>query len=173
MLKLKPQVNRMAELLSLVSFAAFIIIALLSVADVLMQRIFNQAILGAYELTEQLMLCAVFCAFAYGQTQKTHINMTLILARMPRVPQMALFFLMQLLSLGMSGVLTCAAGMQIFSARDAGTVTSMIHIPLWPFYIVECIAMAVFTLTLLYDTILSAEGILSDEIAAEIRKEWT
>ncbi len=173
MRKLKPIMDRMAEAISVVSFVGFLFIAGLSVADVLLQRLFNSPILGAYEIVERTMLCAVFCAFAYGQTQKSHINMTLVLAKLPRVPQMCLFSLMGLLSTGMAAVMTYAAGVQIFSAYNAGTVTGMLHIPLWPFYIVECVAMVIFTITLLYDTILSAGAIFSDELSGEVRSGWS
>lgn len=173
MLKLKPYVDKMAEILSLVSCVGFLVIAGLSVVDVILQRVFNSPILGVYEIVERMMLCAVFCAFAYGQTQKTHINMTLLLARMPRVPQMICFAVMGVLSTGMSAVMTYAAGVQIFAAHQAGTVTGMLHIPLWPFYIVECAAMGFFTLTLLYDAVLSVGAIFSDALSAEVRSSWS
>lgn len=173
MLKLCPIVNKISNAISYVSFACFLAICLLSVADVIGQRVFNNPILGAYELVERMMLCAVFCAFAYGQTQKSHINMTLVIAKLPRVPQMIVFSLMSLLSAAMALVLTYAAGVQIGVAYTAGTVTGMLHIPLWPFYIVECAAMAVFTLTLAYDTALSVGAIFSEELAEDVRSSWT
>lgn len=173
MLKLKPYVNRIAEAVSYVSFACFLAICTLSVADVIGQRVFNHPILGAYEIVERLMLCAVFCAFAYGQTEKTHINMTLVIAKLPRVPQMIVFSVMAVLSVAMAAVLTYAAGVQIGVALDAGTVTGMLHIPLWPFYIVECAAMAVFTITLVYDAILAVGAIFSEDIAEDVRSIWT
>ena len=49
----------------------------------------------------------------------------------------------------------------------------MLHIPLWPFYIVECIAMAVFTLTLIYDAALSIGAIFSEELAEDVCASWT
>ena len=173
MLKIKSYVHKLAEEVSYVSFACFLVICLLSVADVIGQRVFNHPILGAYEIVERLMLCAVFCAFAYGQTEKTHINMTLVIAKLPRVPQMIIFSVMAILSVAIAGTLTYAAGVQIGVAIDAGTVTGMLHIPLWPFYIVECAAMAVFTLTLIYDAALSIGAIFSEELAEDVRASWT
>lgn len=173
MLKLKPCIAKLANVVSYVSFACLLAICLLSVADVILQRVFNHPILGAYELVERMMLCAVFCAFAYGQTEKSHINMTLVIAKLPRAPQMIIFSVMAVLSVAMAAVLTYAAGVQIGVALKAGTVTGMLHIPLWPFYIVECAAMAVFTLTLIYDVALSVGAIFSEELAVEVRSSWT
>jgi TRAP-type C4-dicarboxylate transport system permease small subunit len=173
MLKVKPYIDKLAWGISIVSFVGFLFIAGLSVVDVFLQRIFNNPILGAYELVERTMLCAVFCAFAYGQTQKSHINMTLVLARMGRVPQMILFSVMGILSTAMAAILAYAAWIQIFSAYSVGTVTGMLHIPLWPFYIVECIAVVVFTITLIYDTALSIGAIFSDQLAEEVRSSWS
>jgi TRAP-type C4-dicarboxylate transport system permease small subunit len=173
MLKVKPIFDKLAWCVSVVSFVGFLFIAALSVVDVILQRVFNNPILGAYEIVERTMLCAVFCAFAYGQTQKSHINMTLILARMGRVPQMILYAIMSILSTAMAAILAYAAGIQINSAYMAGTVTGMLHIPLWPFYIVECAAMVVFTITLIYDTALSIGAIFSDQLAEEVRVSWS
>ena len=173
MLKIKPYVNKVAEYVSYVSFVCFIAIGLLTVIDVIGQRVFNHPILGAYELVERLMLCAVFCAFAYGQTQKSHINMTLVIDKLPRVPQMIIFSVMSVISVGMAAVLTYAAGVQVGVAHRAGTVTGMLHIPLWPFYIVECAAMAIFSAVLLYDAALAIGAIFSEELAEDVRSSWT
>ncbi len=173
MLKLKPTIHKLANAVSWVSFACFLAICLLTVADVIGQRVFNHPILGAYEIVERLMLCAVFCAFAYGQTEKAHINMTLVIEKLPRVPQMIIFSIMAVLSVGMAAVLTYAAGVQIGVAMKAETVTGMLHIPLWPFYIVECAAMAVFTVTLIYDAALAVGAIFSEELAEDVRAGWT
>jgi hypothetical protein len=86
---------------------------------------------------------------------------------------MLLFSVMGLLSTATALLLTYAAWVQVFAARSSGTVTGMLHIPLWPFYVVECFAMLCFSVTLLYDTILSIGGIFSDELSAQVRESWS
>ena len=80
---------------------------------------------------------------------------------------------MSVISVGMAAVLTYAAGVQVGVAHRAGTVTGMLHIPLWPFYIVECAAMAIFTAVLIYDAALAIGAIFSEELAEDVRASWT
>lgn len=173
LLKLKPAVGRFAHAVALVSFVSFLFIAALCVTDVALDLLLHSPIVGAYELVQQSMICGVFCAFAYGQTEKSHINMTIFLQKMPQRIRMAIFAVMQVLSVGISVLLSYAAGIQIITAYTSGTVTGMLYIPLWPFYVVEFLAVIAFTLTLLYDTLLSIGGIFSSQLAQEVQSSWS
>lgn len=172
-LKLKPAVGRLSKSVALVSFAAFLFIAALCVVDVVRDLLMHSPILGAYELVQQSMVCGVFCAFAYGQTEKSHINMTIFLEKLPQKLRMAIFALMQLLSLAIAVLLCCACAIQINSSYTSGTTTGMLYIPLWPFYVVEFLAVIAFILTLAYDALLSIGAIFSEPLAAEVQSSWS
>ena len=155
------------------SFICVVAMMLLNVGDVLLNKIANKNILGSYEITQRLLMCAVFASFAYAQSKKAHINMTLIIAKLPRALRYILFTLMSILSVVAAGAMTWAAYVQTLDCIAKNYVTEVLYIPLWPFYVVEIIAMAIFTITILYDTVLYAIAIFRDDYAEMIQKDWT
>lgn len=170
---LSAHITKFTTAVGCISFACVIAMMLLNVADVVMAKIFGSPILGTYELTQRLLMCAVFTAFAYGQSKKSHINMTIIIAMFPRVLRFILFTLMGILSVIAAGAMTYAAYVQTTVAIASNYMTEVLYIPLYPFYIVETVSMAIFTLALLYDTILSACAIFSEDFAKLVQADWS
>lgn len=166
-------VERLTVWVATVSFICVLIMMLMNVADVIIAFLFQTHILGAYELTQRLLMCAVFTAFAYGQAKKSHINMTIVIVHFPRALRFILFSLMGLLSVAAAAAMTYAAAYQTGVAVSAGYMTEVLYIPLWPFYVIETVAMALFTLTLLYDTVLSVIAIFREDYAQMIQAEWS
>lgn len=155
------------------SFICVLAMMLLNVGDVALNKVLGKNIIGAYEITQRLLMCAVFASFAYAQSKKAHINMTILIERFPRVPRFVVFSLMSLLSIVAAGAMTWAAFVQTLDCFNRGYVTEVLYIPLWPFYVVEIIAMAIFTVTIIYDTVLYVIAIFRDDYAEMIQKDWT
>lgn len=156
-----------------ISYVCVIAMMLLNVIDVIIGHVSDTRFIGAYEITQRLLMCAVFTSFAYAQSKKAHINMTIIIAMFPRAIRFILFTLMSVLSIVAAGAMTYAAGVQTGVSIAAGYMTEVLYIPLYPFYLVETIAMGIFTLTILYDTVLYAIAIFRDDVAEMIQAEWT
>ena len=156
-----------------ISFVCVVVMMLMNVVDVILGYLFSKHILGAYELTQRLLMCAVFTAFAYGQSKKTHINMTIVIAKFPRAVRFVIFTIMSILSVLAAGAMTYAAGVQTGVAISTGYMTEVLYIPLWPFYVVETVAMAIFTLALIYDTILYVVAIFRDDFAEMVQADWS
>jgi len=147
-------IDKMTFIVSLVSYGGVIAIMLLNVVDVLMTKTLNRSFTGAYEISEVLLLCTVMASFAYGQSKKTHINITLVVKIFPRSLKFFVFGLMELLSTVTAFAVGYAAVVQAQSSMVKGAVTSVLLIPLYPFYYIEAIAMFVFSFALLYDTVI-------------------
>ena len=156
-----------------ISFVCVVVMMLMNVVDVIIGYLFSKHILGAYELTQRLLMCAVFTAFAYGQSKKTHINMTIVIAKFPRAVRFVIFTVMSILSVLAAGAMTYAAGVQTGVAISTGYMTEVLYIPLWPFYVVETVAMAIFTLALIYDTVLYVIAIFRDDFAEMVQADWS
>ena len=171
--KLSANIEKFTKGVGWISFIAVFVMMLLNVVDVLLAKIFNSPIVGTYELTQRLLMCAVFTAFAYGQSRKAHINMTIVIAMFPRALRFILFTLMAILSVVAAGAMTYAAAVQMGVAISTGYMTEVLYIPLWPFYLVETIAMAIFTLALIYDTVLYTIAIFRDDYAEMIQEQWS
>ena len=171
--KFNAGVHRFTQAIALISFVCVLLMMLMNVADVIMGYLFQTHILGAYELTQRMLMCAVFTAFAYGQSKKSHINMTIIIVHFPRPLRFIIFTLMGILSVLAAGAMTYAAAVQTGVAVSTGYMTEVLYIPLWPFYVIETAAMAIFTLALIYDTILSAIAIFREDYAQMIQADWS
>ena len=171
--RVNAHVHRFTQAIAGISFVCVLIMMLMNVVDVIMGYLFQTHVLGAYELTQRMLMCAVFTAFAFGQSKKSHINMTILIVHFPRPIRFAVFTLMGLLSVLAAGAMTYAAAVQTVVAISTGYMTEVLYIPLWPFYVIETAAMALFTLALLYDTALSLVAIFRDDVAKTIQADWT
>ena len=171
--KFHTAVSRFTQAIALISFVCVMAMMLMNVADVIIGYLFNTHVLGAYELTQRMLMCAVFTAFAYGQSKKSHINMTIVIVHFPRPLRFTLFTIMSILSVLAAGAMTYAAAVQTGVALSTGYMTEVLYIPLWPFYVIETVSMGIFTLALIYDTILSAIAIFREDYAEMIQAEWS
>lgn len=166
-------IEKCTKAVGVISFVTVVAMMLLNVADVVLAKLFNKPILGTYEITQRLLMCAVFTSFAYAQSKKAHINMTILIEKFPRPIRFILFTLMALVSIFAAGAMTYAAGIQTGVAIESGYMTEVLYIPLWPFYLVEVIAMGIFTLALIYDTVLCVIAIFRDDYAEMIQADWS
>ena len=169
--KIEHIFGRFTKAICYISFAGVAAIVLLNVADVVLAKVYKP-ILGAYEITQRLLLCTVFASFAYAQTKKTHINMTILIERFPRAIRFVLFTLMSILSVFAACALTYAAYYQGGVALDLGTATEVLYIPLYPFFYVQAVAMAAFAVILLFDTVMSVIAIFKEDFAQHIMSGW-
>lgn len=157
---------------SLVAYGGVIAIMLLNVADVIGTKGFREPINGAYEITEVLLLCTIMASFAYAQSQHSHINMGMVLKRLPRPVALGAYALMGLVSTATTGAVGYAAVLQAQSAMDRNAVTSVLQIPLFPFYYVEAVAMFILAVALLYDAVLAFVAIRNEEYANMVTSTW-
>ncbi|MDR2133133.1 MAG: TRAP transporter small permease [Clostridiales Family XIII bacterium] len=172
MIKAGKIVGRVTFAVALVSYAGALLIMLLNVADVLLTKLLARPIIGAYEITEILLLCTVMASFAYGQSKKAHINMAMIVRRLPRIVKFSVFGVMGLLSTAAAAAVGYAAALQAESAIIKGVETNVLLIPMYPFYCVESVAMFVLALALLYDAALSFAAIKSAECEEAVTSAW-
>lgn len=172
MIKIGDIVKKIAFFMSLVSYGGVVAIMLVNVLDVIMSKVMNKSITGAYEISEVLLLCTVMASFAYGQTKKTHINITLFIKPLPVAIKFLIYGLMGLLSTGTAVLVGYAAMLQAQSSMLKGAVTSVLMIPIYPFYYVEALAMFVFGVTLLYDTFLAFAAIFEKQYQDLVVSDW-
>ena len=170
--KIDVVVSRITSAICYVSYVAIVAIMLLTVADVFMRKVLLRGILGSYELVERMLLIMIFAAFAFAQTQRGHVHVTLFITKFPRVIRMLIFGILGLLSTGTAVFCGIALIEQVKFSFTARTVSPVLLIPLYPFFAIAMVCMFVFAITLFWDTIKSFAGIKSDELAADIQKSW-
>lgn len=147
------------------------VIALITV-DVVIRK-FGGNVKGAYEITERLLMCTVFSGLAYTESKRGHICVTMLLGAFPRAVRFAVFGLMQLTSTAMSFYVAYAAYSQTLVSLKTKTCTTVLQIPLYPFYAVESVCMVLFGIALLWASVKSFAAIKNDEMAEEIQGSWS
>jgi TRAP-type C4-dicarboxylate transport system permease small subunit len=170
--KVKAITDKIASAVGIISIVGYITITLLTFADIIAKKVIGTPIYGTYEIVERLMLVAVFTSFAYAQVKRSHINVTVVVERLPRLPRHLIMALMSLLSTSIAAVLTYAAYRQSNIAAATSSQTGILAIPLAPFFYVETIAMVIFTLILLVDTYVILAGIWSKSWYEQINDEF-
>jgi tripartite ATP-independent transporter DctM subunit len=134
----------------------FLMIAVTFV-DVIMRYIFNRPFLGVVELTEVLMIVAIFLAIAHTQDRKAHIVIDLVTSKLTAKPRLALECITNLLGLGLFVILTWRITVQaiFFIGRDQ-MHSQLMPIPAAPFALVIALGCACMGLLILRDILKQA-----------------
>lgn len=173
MKKAESIVKKITGLVSIISYVGFFGVMAVTIADIIIRTATGKPILGVYEIVERIMICAVFASFAYTQTENGHVQITMLVSKFPQKPRFLIMALNNLLSAAVIVLTAYAAYRQCLVALSSNYTTSVLLIPLWPFYWVEIISMAVLCLAFLFHAAKNAAAIFNADIAAEIQSEWS
>lgn len=172
MKKVESIVKKITSAVSVISYVGFFCVMAITVADILIRWITGKPILGVYEVVERIMICAVFASFAYTQTENGHVQITMVISKLPQKLRFAIMTLNNLLSAAVIILTAYAAYRQGMVAMSSNYTTGVLLIPLWPFYWVEIISMAVLCLAFLFHAAKNAAAIFNSDVAAEIQADW-
>jgi TRAP-type C4-dicarboxylate transport system permease small subunit len=171
MKKIKGLLRKLTAVLSLVSYVGFFGIMLLTVVDVFLRYVLSSPILGSYEIVERAVFCAVFASFAFAQTHKAHINITMLVDLFPVRLKMFCLFATGVMSSAAAFLIAYAATKLAARALASNYTTGVLAIPLYPFYWVEFLAMMVFGIVLLYDALKYLAAIFDEKILQSVLSE--
>jgi TRAP-type C4-dicarboxylate transport system permease small subunit len=123
----------------------------LTVVSVIMRYLFRKPILGAYEITELMMVVVIFCALAYTQVKKRHVSVDIMVSRLPIQIQCAIDSFVSLVGVGFFIVFTWRVYAYTEFIRLSGDTSVELGIPFFPFTLVIVISSGVLCLVLLVD----------------------
>lgn len=157
---------------SWLSMAMCVVMTVLLVVDVLARKIGLFTIKGCYEIIQVCLCTFIFSTWAYVQSVHGHIHVVMFIQKMGKIARFICFGVTSLISTVTMGIGAYAVYLQIFSMIDSGESTANLLIPFWPFYVIECIAFALFTITLLIDCVKAFAALFNHEIAEEVQSTW-
>lgn len=131
--------------LSYIGNVALAAMMLLATADVIGRYFFNAPVLGAYEITEYLMLILVFSFLALAQSAKVHISVDIVFNRLPVRLQRALERLNHLVCLLMMILVSWMSIQRIWELKRTGEASVLLKIPDYPFavfLVIGCLAFS-------------------------------
>jgi TRAP-type C4-dicarboxylate transport system permease small subunit len=170
--KIGKVIYKIGSIVGVIAMACVALLVILNVCDVGYNKVTGSNILGAYEISQNILMVAVFAAFGYAQIKKSHIHMTLLINALPGRTKFIPFFLTGLISCVTGVYCTYSTVYRGISQMNSNAMSDILHYPLYPFYFLEAIAMAVFVLVLIYDTIMSLLAIFNKDIAERVHATW-
>jgi len=109
-----------------------VVLALLTLTDVLGRYVFNVSVTGAVELTEIIMVGVIFCGIVLATQDRSHVVVDLLPIPFGEKGARIAHCATQLLAAAISGLLAVVSWSQAESARDYADQTTMLALPLAP-----------------------------------------
>jgi len=169
--KFKKVVDTISRYTGYLSYICFTVITLLTVADVILRKTYKP-IVGSYEIITYVLLVGVFSSFAYCQTLRGHIQVTMILRLLPKRAVFVIYSITSALTAVIMCFVAYAASQQAMYIMEKGFHSDTLHFVTHPFIWIECVCMIVFALACILDTVQSVHAIFHEEEQDKLLAEW-
>ncbi len=123
----------------------------LAAMDVFLRYFFNRPISGAMELVQYMMLVTIVSGFALCTMDRSHVRVEVFIDRFPLKVRKVLNCITSLLSLGLMVLISRQAVVYAGLLQDSRLTSPVLFIPAYPFALLMALAMAVFSLALLWE----------------------
>lgn len=124
---------------------------LLILCDVGMRSLFNRPLMSSYELVMFLMVVVVFTALSYTQSEKSIVRIELVISRLPKKAQAFLEIITSFLSLGLVLLIAWRNVVRSIELRHEHIISPILHVPVYPFYLIVAFGLVLLSLVLLAD----------------------
>ena len=131
-----------------VGVSCMVCMVLLILYDVGMRNLFNRPLMSSYELVMFLMVVVVFTALAYTQSEGSIVKIELLVSRMPKKVQAFFEMGTSFLSLGLILLIAWRNVVRSIELRHEHIISPILHVPVYPFYLVVAFGLALLSLVL-------------------------
>jgi TRAP-type C4-dicarboxylate transport system permease small subunit len=138
-----------SNLLSAGAMLAIVFVVLAVVADVFMRYVFNSPIFGTWDLCRLAFTVIVWGPMAMAAMKGSHVAVTFLLEKLPRLPRLGLELIIALVTTGVLGLVSWRLVMQGMVLERTGTETGTLRISYAPFAYFTATACAVMALAFL------------------------
>jgi TRAP-type C4-dicarboxylate transport system permease small subunit len=139
--------------LSYLGSIALLAMMLLTTVDVIGRYFFNKPVLGAFELTEFLVLILIFSFLAPSQAKKSHVAVDLIVQHLPERLRAIIDVLNHLLCLMFMSLIAYRGYVRALEIKEFGEATSNLGIIKYPFAFFVVFGCAALSIEYLRDLI--------------------
>jgi TRAP-type C4-dicarboxylate transport system permease small subunit len=152
---------------------ALIALSLLYLVAYVVFRMFKITFSGSNEIIELAMCLLCFSAYAYTQVKRKHIQIGMILNKLPIKIRYIISAFHCCWSTALAGFLTYACYVHGMNAVKANKLSTVLKIPYGPVYYICAVLMLLFTITFLCDVIKSIMAVCGNqEMQEDISKGW-
>ena len=146
---MEKYIFQLSKAMGVIAIGFLIAMMLLTVADVLLRKLFNSPILGSVELVEVMMIFTGFLGLAWCAFNDSHIKVDLIVGSFPPRVQNIIDSITYLLTIVICAILSWRSIIESFAVHESNAFTPTLKIPLYPFYIVVGIGFGVLLLAVI------------------------
>jgi TRAP-type C4-dicarboxylate transport system permease small subunit len=140
--------------LNVIGIVASGFLMLVITADVVGRLLFSRPIPAIVSIAEYVLVIAVYCGVAYCGLVKGHVNIDLILPKLPERARVIINSVTSLASLAVLSVIVWRAALMVVDSRTSGEVSrDSLAMPVWPFRTVLVIGIAMFCLVLVIEIV--------------------
>lgn len=142
--------ERLLRALALLGGIALLGLMALVVFDVVMRYVLRLPFLGAYELTELIMVLVVFLGLPYCAITDGHVAVDAFDTWLNRPSMRWLHGIVALVGAGLLAVMSWETVRYALAGKARGEATNMLRIDLFPFELLAAASLALFCAVLLY-----------------------
>jgi TRAP-type C4-dicarboxylate transport system permease small subunit len=132
---------------------ALVAMMFLTTVDVVGRYLFNAPIMGAFEITEYLMLLMIFSFLAFTQAEKANISVDIVFKCLPLRLQIFIRRFNHLLCLLIMLLVTWMGVRRTIELKHTGEMSTLLKIPDYPFAIFLVFGCAVLCIEFLINLI--------------------
>ena len=135
------------------------VMMLLTVSDVVGRRVFGQAVLGAYELSELMLVIVVFFTVGHVELLRRHISIGLVVSQLRQSTQDIIDSIMYVFFLIFFCLLTwqlCLYAVEVQQTNQL--ISTTLPVPVFPFVAVAALGSALLSLVVLMHLLLFLAG---------------
>jgi TRAP-type C4-dicarboxylate transport system permease small subunit len=145
--------DSVTKLLNWIGYISLTGIVLITCVDVFGRYCLNKPLLGGLEILELSMAVLGGFAMLYTTTQRGHISVDLFFIRFSRRTQVILESFGSLLGFGIWGLIAYQVYLLGIRLLKSGESTNLLRIPLSPFQFILALGVALYSLTLLIQSL--------------------
>lgn len=161
-------VKGVSSILDKLAGLCFFSVMLLIVANIILRTVFNQPILGTYELVGFLTAMGVALALAHCAFQDGHIAVSFIMERLPRKIQFITAVFVNSVSLVFWASAVWALGKYGFAMKIRGLVSPSAEIPVYPFIYLVAFGLLGLCLVLSFKFLISFRDVMGNDAAKKV-----
>ena len=141
-------IDAIPRIAGLVAMGVLFLMMLLTVADVFLRAVLNKPIIGATEITEQMMVVIVFLGLGWCALQGKQIKVDLFASHYPPGTQRVIDLIIYFVGLILVALICWRTVMSTLTVHDLGITSAYIGVPKSPFYALAAFGWAVLFLAM-------------------------
>ncbi len=146
---------KIAHTLNGIGVVIIFLLMLLTVADVVLRKIFNKGILGTLEISEFMMAAIVFFSLAEGELKDRNVSVDLVVNRLSLKNRALIDALVKIIGLVLYCCITFAVFSYAFLMKSSGEVSLDLWLPKYPLIFIVAVALILFSVVLLFRMIIA------------------